>query len=345
MASITETKAGTHRALIRRKGHKTICKTFKTHAEAVRWSRSAEAAIDAGRAPSAPDGATVGHAIQAYQELREMGARPIVAGSNEVYMLRNLERFLGDDRVAELTPRRIAQYCQRRREDGAGGYTIGMEVSKLGTALKFARLTINEDWGDPITQARPLLDHLGLIGVESPRDRVASEEEETRLRAEMPPLMRDIFDFAKQTCMRRSEIVKMKREHIDAERRLLTIPDRKHPRQRQGNTDVIPLLGDALEIVQRQPKEGEYVFPVSAEWISDNFLLACKIAKIQNLRFHDTRALGITRLFERGATVEMVAKVSGHKSWEILKRYARLRPEEVGERLNALPPILVRETP
>jgi integrase len=328
MATISETKAGTFRVLVRRKGAKTACKTFKTRAEADRWARQAESAIDLGRSPSAPNGATVAQAIEAYQELREMGARPIEPQSNEVYMLRHLERELGDDRVANLTPKRIAQYCTKRKKDGAGPYTIGMEVSKLGTALKYARITLGEDWGDPVAQARPLLDHLALVGPGKARERRISSDEETALRAVMPAMLRDIYDLAVLTCMRRGEFVRLEWRDVDQEKRLLTIRDRKHPRQREGHTDVIPLLGNALEILMLQAKGDGPIFPVSPEWISDQFLLACKVARIEDLHFHDLRHEAVSRLFEMGYTIEQVALVSGHRSWSMLKRYTNLRPEQ-----------------
>jgi len=47
--------------------------------------------------------------------------------------------------------------------------------------------------------------------------------------------------------------------------------------------------------------------------------------EIEDLRFHDLRHEGISRLFEMGWTIPQVATVSGHRSWKILKRYSHLR--------------------
>jgi integrase len=41
--------------------------------------------------------------------------------------------------------------------------------------------------------------------------------------------------------------------------------------------------------------------------------------------FHDLRHDGISRLFEMGWTIPHVASVSGHRSWQSLKRYTHIR--------------------
>ena len=329
VASVIKTAEGSYRAFIRRTGAKGLSKTFKTKAEAERWARQTEAAIEAGTVVKSAKGATVGDAIDAYIKLRDEGARPIAPQSNEVYMMRWLERGLGDEVIAAVKPQRLASYCQRRRKDGAGPYTIGMEISKLGTVLKYAAMSLGETFPDLVGQARPLLTHLGLIGPGTERDRRPSADELAAVRAAAPALLRDIIDFAIVSCMRRGEIVRMRWSDVDVSARMLTILDRKDPRKKSGNDERIPLLGDALAIIQRQPQSDDRVFPVIPEWVSDNFLLACRIAKAEDLVFHDLRHEGISRLFEAGWQIPQVALVSGHKKWEMLKRYTQLKPESL----------------
>ncbi len=329
MASILKTPEGSYRAFVRRTGARALTKTFKTKTEAERWARQAEAAIEAGTVVKSAKGATVGDAITAYIKLRDEGKRPINPQSNEVYMMRHLERDLGDEVIAGIKPQRLATYCTRRGKSGAGAYTIGMEISKLGTVLKYSAMALGETFPDIVAQSRPLLDHLGLIGPGTERDRRPTADELAAVREAAPALLRDIIDFAIATCMRRGEIVRMRWQDVDADARMLTIRDRKDPRKKSGNDERIPLLGDALAIIQRQPRSDDRVFPVIPEWISDNFLLACRIAKVEDLVFHDLRHEGISRLFELGWQIPQVALVSGHKKWEMLKRYTQLKPESL----------------
>jgi integrase len=46
---------------------------------------------------------------------------------------------------------------------------------------------------------------------------------------------------------------------------------------------------------------------------------------IEDLRFHDLRHEGVTRLFETGLTIPQVAAVSGHRSWSSLQRYTHIK--------------------
>lgn len=329
MASVIKTAEGSYRAFIRRTGAKGLSKTFKTKAEAERWARQTEAAIEAGAVVKSAKGATVGDAIDAYIKLRDEGARPISPQSNEVYMLRWLERDLGDEVIAGIKPQRLATYCTRRGKTGAGPYTVGMEISKLGTVLKYSAMALGETFPDLVGQARPLLTHLGLIGPGTERDRRPTPDELAAVREAAPELLRDIIDFAIVSCMRRGEIVRMRWSDVNVSARMLTILDRKDPRKKSGNDERIPLLGDALAIIQRQQQSDDRVFPITPEWISDNFLLACRVAKVEDLVFHDLRHEGISRLFEAGWQIPQVALVSGHKKWEMLKRYTQLKPESL----------------
>jgi hypothetical protein len=52
---------------------------------------------------------------------------------------------------------------------------------------------------------------------------------------------------------------------------------------------------------------------------------------IEDLHFHDGRHEGTSQLFERGYQIHEVAQFTSHDSWNELKRYANLRPENVRE--------------
>jgi integrase len=76
------------------------------------------------------------------------------------------------------------------------------------------------------------------------------------------------------------------------------------------------------------PRVKPEIFPYSTDAISAAFTRACKILGIKDLRFHDLRHEGISRLFEIGRTIPQVAAVSGHRSWSSLKRYTHIRQIE-----------------
>lgn len=333
MASITQTGPNSWRVLIRRKGHAALCRTFSTEREARQWGKRAEAEIAAGRT-MAKGRLTVALAVQAFRELREQGRRPVAPTGNEEYMLRHLADpdGIGSVEVDRLTPQRLAEWCRTRADDGAGPYTIGMEVSKLATVLKYAAISLHTPLPDVVGAARPLLEYGGLIGPGKARERRPTPDELARVLDQLSPQMGDVVLFAIATAMRRAEICRIRWSDVDAGRRLVLIRDRKHPRRTAGNHQWVPLTDrtgiDAWGIVQRQP-EGERIFPLSPEFVSDSFAVACKAAGVENLHFHDLRHEATSRMFEAGMAIEQVAIVTGHQDWRNLRRYTNLKPESV----------------
>lgn len=322
MASIV--KVGNRwRALIRRRGYKSICKTFPTKASAVKWAQEAEAKIETGQGVANPS-ETVATLIKKYRKLRE-AVRPILDTSNEHYVLRHLDDGLGATRIDRLSTDILVDWCMMRREEGAGPYTVNIEVSKLGTVMRYAA----DDLPDIVGKARPRLTYLGLIGGGGKRERRPTEDELNRILEALPEKYAEATRFAVATAMRRSEICGLLRADVDAENRLVLIRDRKHPRKKIGNNEWVPMLGVAWDILQRQPREGDRIFPLHPQTMSKTFKATCDRLSIPDLHFHDLRHEGTSQLFEQGLQIQEVALVTGHKNWSHLKRYTNLRPEDL----------------
>jgi len=115
------------------------------------------------------------------------------------------------------------------------------------------------------------------------------------------------------------------------------VRDRKDPRRKAGNDEVVPLIGESLDVIMRQPrpKEGatdQRIFPFEPGTVSKCFATARKAAGIVNLTLHDMRHEATSRLFEAGWGIAEVAAVTGHKRWEQLRRYTNLRPQEIARK-------------
>jgi integrase len=333
MASIIR-RGDKWRALVRRKGFKTVCRTFTTKARAVEWARRLESQMDVGKAP-VETGLTVGRVIDEYRRLRDK-SRPISDSSTEHYTLRQLKDALGDKLADRLTPADLVGYCTARRDDdGAGPYTCLMDVSKLGTVMRYAGMALGQPLPDVVAAARPLLKHLGLIGGGGKRERRPTEDEIHAIIRHMTNgrgvMFADIVRFAILTAMRQGEITGLLWADLDEAKKLILVRDRKDPRQKAGNDQWVPLLGDAFELVKRQPKvENEpRIFPIGASTVSKYFTECCVALNIPDLHFHDLRHEGTSRLFEDGYAIEQVAVVTGHKDWRHLKRYTNLKPEDL----------------
>lgn len=335
MASIVEVK-GKWRALVRRKGHPSYCKTFATKTQAEKWARAIEADIDRDLVPKAQD--VLGHRllvsdlIDRYRKLRG-SSRPIDDTTSEHYMLQMLAAYLGDRDAATLTPDDLVGYARTRADMGAGPYTINMDISKLGTVMRLVGAALHIELPDVVGKARPLLNHLKLIGGGGKRERRPTDDELVRICSQLESkrgkVYADAVRFAVLTAMRRGEITGLLWGDLDAERRLVLVRDRKDPREKMGNDQLVPLLNGAWELVQAQKEEGDRIFPIHPQTLSKYFTETCRELAIPDLHFHDLRHHGVSLLFEQGYRIEQVALVSGHKSWQHLKRYTNLRPEDL----------------
>lgn len=327
------------RAQVRRKDHKPETRTFRTKKEAEQWARALEASIDAGTGPALSASTRLGHLIAEYRRIRAEGSREIDPATNTAYMLKHLEDDLGHERVCDLTPARLVKWASTRKSEGAGPYTINMELSCLGTTLRHTGSFLGVQVPDVAGLARPTLMHLQLIGGGVRRTRRPTEDELQTVLAYVEArdkVAAEAMRVAAITGLRRSELVtKLRWDRLDEKRRAALIVQRKHPRQLLARDEWVPMLGDAWAIVQRQKKVADRVFPVSPEKITDLFTAACKECGIPDLRLHDLRHLASSRLQELGFDdVERMA-ILGHQSVQMNARYTHATPEHLHTKFEA----------
>jgi integrase len=192
-------------------------------------------------------------------------------------------------------------------------------------------------WGYPLSRqefddAITVIKKLGLIRKGNERNRRPTLEELDRLmehfgrvRENRPSSipMQKIVAFALFSTRRQEEITLLRWDDLDGDR--ILVRDMKHPGDKKGNNVYCELPAEALATIKSIPRDDERIFPHSTDAISAAFTRACKILGIEDLRFHDLRHEGISRLFEMGRTIPQVAAVSGHRSWTSLKRYTHIR--------------------
>jgi integrase len=249
-----------------------------------------------------------------------------------------LERHpIGEINVLRLTTAILIDLVRARRADGAGPATVGNDLIWIGVVLRAAR-SIKELPIHPhiVDEARTACRELRLIGKSRRRDRRPTPDEFARLldffghrdlRADLP--MNDIMDFAIESARRQAEICRLRKSDNDAKSRSGVVRDAKHPTKREGNHRRFKYTPEAWAIVERQRADAEFVFPYNPKSVGAAFTRACHVLGIVDLRFHDLRHEATSRLFERGYQIHEVAQFTLHDSWNELKRYTNLRPENV----------------
>lgn len=342
MASIQRQKSGTWRVQVRRKG-RSVSETFIRYEDAKRWGVDAERQIDRGETPTLSKVGklqTFGELIDLHiADMKQVGKAP---RRSKDATLRMLKARLGNRNLVELDRERFVAFGRERATEGAGPMTLSIDIGTIKLVLSHAAavhgLPVRVE---AVDLARIALKRLGLVGKGKERDRRPSDDELARLVAhfdnnprQVIPMGR-IIKFAVATAMRQEEICRVTWSDLNERTKMLTIRDRKDPRQKDGNDQRIPLLSvsgyDPIALIQEQRSvrgnEDDRIFPHNHKSVSTLFTRACQALKIEDLHFHDLRHEGTSRLFEAGFEIQQVALVTGHKDWKMLRRYTHLKPE------------------
>ena len=175
--------------------------------------------------------------------------------------------------------------------------------------------------------ARVALANFDLVGRSRERDRrpTTSELEALLDHFDRTPAIIPIgriVQFAIATAMRQEEICTITWDDVDFEKRLVTVRNRKDPRNKIGNHQKVPLLNltgfDAWQYLLEQKiltgGKGR-IFPHNHRSVGAAFRRGRVKLGIEDLHFHDLRHEATSRLFEAGLPIEKVALVTGHKDW------------------------------
>ncbi len=239
---------------------------------------------------------------------------------------------LGDTKCSDITSQTLVSFARALNEN-VEPQTCSNYFSHLSNIFTVA----GPAWGYPLSRqefdkAVTVMKKLGLIGKAVERSRRPTLEELDRLMEHFGRIqdhrpssipMQKIVAFAIFSTRRQEEITLLQRDDLDGDR--ILVRDMKHPGDKKGNHVYCELPPEAIAIIKTMPRAEPQIFPYTTDAISAAFTRACRFLGIEDLRFHDLRHEGISRLFEMGKTIPQVAAVSGHRSWNSLKRYTHIR--------------------
>ena len=320
---------------IRRLGRPPLSKSFLAKDDAVRWSREQERLVDLGLHSVA----LVAHSpvmLSALMDRYQREITPSKRSSSDIFVLKQLQRHMGELSVEALTPLVVAKYRDDRLRTVSGS-TVRKELTLLSHVLKVAR----NEWGtpnvDPVASVRKPASAKG-------RTRRPSLEELASLNQALQqcrnPLVKDVFLFALATGMRRGEVLSLQCADVDLSSKTALLRMTKN-----GEVRTVPLspkamlLLEGLHQTRQRLAQGlggascDLVFPISANAFRLAWERVRKRAGVVDLRFHDMRHEAISRFFEMGLSVPEVALISGHKDARMLFRYTHLRAVDVARKL------------
>lgn len=351
MATITERKAAdgqrSYRVQVRLKGHPVQSASFERRADAKRWAAQTESAIREGRYFKTTEAKrhTLADAIDRYcrDVLPTKGRQRL----NQSVQLQWWKDELGAYTLADITPARIAEYRDRlligttRYKRSRSPATVNRYLAAISHLFT---ITVNE-WGwlddNPIRKVRRPKESRGRV-------RFLADDERIRLleacKRSNNPHLYAVVVMALSTGARKNEIMSLTWKDIDLKRGLITLNETKN-----GERRGLPLASHALELVNKLASvrriDTNLLFPrlipqtTGAKQDGDRqtneqaklpadirnaFVNAVKAAGIEDFRFHDLRHSAASYLAMNGASLAEIAEVLGHKTLQMVKRYAHL---------------------
>jgi len=320
-----------YRAIVRMKGHPPQSATFQRKTDAKKWIQDIESAIREGRHFKTVEAKkhTLGELIDRYIE-EVIPYKTKITGDRQKPQLDWWKKQIGYIMLSDLSPALITQQRTKllNMSVGEDKKRSPASANRYMSALSHALNTAVREWewldDNPMRKIKKLQENNAII-------RFLNDEErkgllETCKESELPVLY-TIVVLALSTGARKMEIMGLKWSDIDLHKGIIRLTKTKNKEAR-----VLPLKGHALELVHQLSKvrriDTDLLFPGGNPQtpieINKHWYAAVEKAEIENFRFHDLRHTAASYLAMNGATLAEIADILGHKTLQMVKRYAHL---------------------
>ncbi len=319
MASFQQKKTGWF-VQVRRKGHKSISRTFNTKAEGERWALQIESGMGVGTYVDNRE--TLSTTLFECLDRYASEIVPLKKGAK-----RDLNRVkawqrepLAQKGIGTIKQVDVARWRDARIASGKSGSTVTKDLALLSHIFTIAI----KEWGFPLTNPVTMI---RKPKASSGRDRRLLDGEEQKLLDAASPEMKAFIIIAIETAMRRGEIHGLKRSWIRG--RVAYLPDTKN-----GSARAVPLSVRALAAINSLPLRIDgNLWEFHIDTYTSTFERLCKELGIEGLRLHDLRHEATSRLFEKGLDIMQVKSITGHKSMQMLSRYTHLKADALAQLL------------
>jgi integrase len=321
-----------YRAQIRRRGFPPVTATFGRKTDADKWARETES--DMSRRRYFPQHEAERHTLT---ELVDRQLEAVKMDRPHDYERQRVilgwwKEKLGDYTLATLTPDLIGRHRdQLQTKEGLSAGTVNRYLSALSKA--FTNAVKEWHWlpDNPLARVSKKTEPRGIVRYLSDDERAALLE--ACRESEYKPLYLIVL-FAITTGMRRGELLGLRWQDIDLERRIAVLHNTKNGDRR--SVPIVPEVADLLREHGKVRKIGNdqvFVSDGPAEvWLFDkHWYQALSAAKIKDFRFHDLRHTAASYLAMSGATTAEIAAVLGHRTLQMVKRYAHLSDQHTGQ--------------
>ncbi len=327
-----------YRVKIRRKGCPTLSATFDRKTDAKNWATQTEAAIQEGRhfKNNLSKKYTLSDLIDRYIA-DVLPTKPKMLNEQTRQLLR-WKKELGCYLLSDISPSLIAEVRDRLlAEEGRPGIRRSPStVVRYMAALSHAFTIAVKEWAwldsNPVNKVRRPKEPRGRVRFLNDDDlfRLLDACEQSKTRNLYPIVM-----LAVSTGMRLGEILSIRWENLDLDKGFVILEQTKNGERRR-----VPIEGPVLsEMVCRRKnidlKTGLIFHSLHSKKkpasIRGAWLKALDTAGINDFRFHDLRHCAASYLVMSGASLAEIAEVLGHKTLQMVKRYAHLSDSHTSE--------------
>lgn len=363
MATIRErkTQSGEIRYLVivRLKGYPEQSATFKRKTDALRWARQTEVAILEGRHFKGNEARQ-----KTFADLVDKYISTVVPVRHSHRIANKAIRrhlswwndHLGPYYLTDVTPARISELRDKLLVSPAHTGSGKLKTNSDGTPKRKSAATVVRYMASLSVMLGVAVDEWGWLDqnpakkVKRPREesgrvRFLSDHERDALlqasKASENPYLYTVVLLALSTGARYSEIMNLRWRDVDLERGVARLEKTKNRERR-----ALPLMHVARESVDqllepRSRRPSAFLFPRADKTapmdIRKHWYDAIEAAGIEDFRFHDLRHSAASYLAMNGATLAEIAEVLGHKTLQMVKRYAHLSDQHtaaVVDRMN-----------
>jgi site-specific recombinase XerD len=150
--------------------------------------------------------------------------------------------------------------------------------------------------------------------------------------------MRELVTLAALTGLRQGELLAMRWNWVDFERRVVTVTNSEAFTTKSKRVRVVPLVEGARAVLlarRERAKDEGLVFTrkgraLEPRRVSESFKDAVTRAKLpEALHFHSTRHSFASWLVQGGVSLYQVARLLGHSSTQVTEIYAHLAPSDM----------------
>lgn len=199
-------------------------------------------------------------------------------------------------------------------------------VSLISHLFKIAKMVWKKEVENPVT---------GKIVLPSngrPRKRRLVGNEYTLLLKHLTGEAATLFAIAIETGMRQGEILKLEWKDISLS---CPTPTAHVIDPKNGEDRHVPLSSVVIKNLKSLTRGvgNAKVFTITPRLLRTQWEKARAAAGIPDIRWHDLRHEGTSRLFEKGLTVLEASSVTGHKTLSMLQAYTHLSPSDIAKKL------------